>query len=707
MDKFFGARCRPREDHPLQAFDQITDEIATRYMRPDLQRSRLDPVSAGFLHELFPVLKSVVEVNMDMPLPETRSAGIDGLEAASRLSIELRKNGPLIIIIEDVQWADRDSLAVLERLCDSPGGSLGVVTSSPRQYDQDYRTPDWNIELRGLPPEESIAMLAEAADRWQTEIEISDLRILAEIVEGNPFRLAELAEEFRDGGLLSSSRDCVALTESIAAGESLHWLCQRRVERLSPEARRILPIVVAAGRPVSIQQIDEISELGEHVDVPLSELVQQRLVADQTQTNECIAVAHDRVSAGLVAVLSKDEIRAAHRSWANWLLGQDQPHRVAARVAGHLFDADEPSRAVSSAILAAKQSEGLYAHRDAAQWYERVLPFVAGTERNQILRDAARCYELSDQPIEAAKILRELAKFVGGGEQIDIRTRAVKLLIRSGRFQMVRRQLRDLTTALGLPSPKRSPLSSAAIMWQLLRLKIDKGRFRRTKIREARAKHSLAPPQASIRQKQRLQLCIALARPLSMFDNHHASELNLFAARLALDSDDVKSQIYIEIGFAVFSCYAPGALRAKGENILRQLRPRVEAFGNEGLIGDYWAAIAFSNMFSCRWHLICQQAKKSTMHYGRLEEPCSFEISHTKSICFWSMWHLGKWEELTELQNHLLTESAHRNDRIQQLAATTGLSAAAWLIHDQPGNLIQAQNNNEDLVNRGAGGTVL
>ena len=65
----FRARCRPREDQPLQAFDQIASEIANRYMKDDLQRIRLDPVSAGILHEVFPVLKNAVEVSMDFSIP--------------------------------------------------------------------------------------------------------------------------------------------------------------------------------------------------------------------------------------------------------------------------------------------------------------------------------------------------------------------------------------------------------------------------------------------------------------------------------------------------------------------------------------------------------------------------------------------------------------------------------------------------------------
>ena len=703
----FRARCRPREDHPLQAFDQITDEIAIRYMKNDLQRAKLDPVSAGILLEIFPVLKNVIEVNMELPPPHARTGHHDSLEAAMRLSFELRKNGPLIIIIDDIQWADPDSLNVLDNLCETPGGSLGILTVSRRELDAEvdaeHRPPDINIKLQGLAPDESIAMLADEANRWSNDIDLVELRNLAEIVEGNPFRLSELAQEFRPGGLLASTGDCTALTESIAKGESFDWLCRRRVERLSPEARKILPLVVAAGRPVSIQQIDDLTKLGEHIEVPLSELVHQRLVADETQIDECIRVVHDRVADGLVALLSPAEIKQAHRAWADWLLQQDQPHLVAARVAGHLFDADEPSRAISSAILAAKQSEKLYAHRDAAGWYERVLPFVSGTERVQLLRDAARCYETSDLPVQAAKHYQELSKHVDGDEQNECRLTAVKLLIRSGRFAMVRQQLRDLTDDLDLPIPKSPRLGNAAILWQVIRLHLEKKRLRRRTLRNARAKRSLAVKPASIRDQQRLSLCLALARPLSMFDNHHASELNLTAARLALNSDDIKSQLYVEIGSAVFDCYAKGQSRIRGELLLQELRPRIIAFGDDELLGDFWAANAYSHMFACRWQLVCERAKKSVAYYRRLDRSHCYEISNTKSICFWSLWHLGRWGEMAGLHDELLTESVQRNDRVERLVATSGMAASVWLARDEPDALMRAQNENTKFLTRKVG----
>ena len=671
----FRARCRAREVHPFHAFDQIVDEIANRYMKNDLQRSRVDPVSAGILHDVFPALKSVVAVNLDLPTAGMRTVRLDSLEAASRLSVELRKNGPLILVIDDSQWADPDSVAVLDRLRDAPGGSLGIITISRTQEDGQHRSADVCIELRPLAIEESLMVLAESARRWSVEMELRDLNNLAQLIEGNPFRLSELSQEFRPGGLLAGPEHCAEFADSIVKGESLHWLCQRRVERLSPEARLILPLIVAAGCAVSLDQLDHLSGLGEHVDAPVSELVQQRLVADEAIGSECIRVTHDRISDGLIAVLQPSEIMKAHRLWADWLLRQSEPHLVAARVAGHLFDADEPSRAISSAILAAKQSERVYAYRDAGRWYARILPLVSGSERIQCLRDAARCFEIADLPVEAAQYYQELAKFVDTEERIECLVTAIGLLIRSGRFKLVRNQLRDLTRELKLPRPKGPFLARVSILWQVLKLGIEGRRQRRAIVKAAHAKKDLSSTRMTTREQQRLSLCLELARPLSLFDNLHASELNLFAARLSNRGDDVKSQLYIAIGSAVFGCYDKGPSRIRGETLLQDLRPRVVSLGDDKTLGDYWAASAFIHMFACRWHLVCERVERSLSYYNNMQCSRGFETSNTQSNCVWAQWHLGRWCEMSELHDSLLSESIHRNDLFQRLEASLGLIA--------------------------------
>ena len=65
----------------------------------------------------------------------------DALEAADRMSRELRNVGPLILVIDDAQWADRDSLNVLDRLQHAEGEiGLGIITVS-RDLGDRQRVP--------------------------------------------------------------------------------------------------------------------------------------------------------------------------------------------------------------------------------------------------------------------------------------------------------------------------------------------------------------------------------------------------------------------------------------------------------------------------------------------------------------------------------------------------------------------------------------
>ena len=80
----FRARCRLREDHPLQAFDQICDAVANRYMLDDREVMMLDPVSVELLKGVFPVLGNVLKPNMRTVMNDASPEGIDKFSAATR-----------------------------------------------------------------------------------------------------------------------------------------------------------------------------------------------------------------------------------------------------------------------------------------------------------------------------------------------------------------------------------------------------------------------------------------------------------------------------------------------------------------------------------------------------------------------------------------------------------------------------------------------
>ena len=87
------------------------------------------------------------------------------------MSEQLRMVGPLFLVIDDSQWADRDSLNVLDRLQSAVGKEgLGIITVS-RESDDPQRVPaSKRIELGPLPEEDAVGMLARSAARWSVDV---------------------------------------------------------------------------------------------------------------------------------------------------------------------------------------------------------------------------------------------------------------------------------------------------------------------------------------------------------------------------------------------------------------------------------------------------------------------------------------------------------------------------------------------------------
>ncbi|MEM9589261.1 MAG: AAA family ATPase, partial [Planctomycetota bacterium] len=314
----FFARCMRREDQPMQAFGQITDAIVNRYSRADREKLKLDPVSAMVLSQAFPALETIVSVDTSLQPPARRSPRIDSLEAAHRLSVEMRDNGPLFIIIDDVQWADQDSLNVLDRLQCASGGQLGIVTVSREMKDAQRFVPDEVICLNPHDLETSTRWLRDAADRYGCPGNEAFLERLAIASEGLAFRLAELAEELRPGGAFNQSD--ASMDDWVDSPDILDRLRQLRLDHLSDEAAALLPYIALAGCPVSTEQLAELTGMEDSIDAAVSELARQRLIIDTATTKECITVFHDSVAQDVIGTLEAPRRREIHAAWAARLI---------------------------------------------------------------------------------------------------------------------------------------------------------------------------------------------------------------------------------------------------------------------------------------------------------------------------------------------------------------------------------------------------
>ena len=340
----FSAKCGAREDAPYQAFAQICDMIGHRYRREDREKMQLNPADANFLCQAFPVLTAVIHrVDHFDPSPMQKLTREETLEAGAQMSEQLREMGPLFLIIDDVQWADRDSLNVLDRLQVATGKhGLGIITVSREPKDSQRRAANVTIPLQKLSIETAVEMLRTAAQRHGLVVPEEQLLRYATSADGSAFRLKELVDELAPTGMLhwlflptsdDSSGDPSGAINLRHFG-SIDQFWRRRVDMLSDDAKALLPLIAAGGHS-STRQLTNLSDLGDAVDAAISELSKARLIVDDATGGECVSILHDSVAEQLVASLPDRVKQEASAKWAELLIKQDKPE-LAARIAASL-----------------------------------------------------------------------------------------------------------------------------------------------------------------------------------------------------------------------------------------------------------------------------------------------------------------------------------------------------------------------------------
>ncbi|GAA2417183.1 helix-turn-helix transcriptional regulator [Actinomadura vinacea] len=321
---------------------------------------------------------------------------------------ELGRDRPVLLVLEDLHWADRSTRHLLtflsrvlerERVC-----LIGTYRSDDlhRRHPlrpvvaELLRLPEVTaVELPPFGRNETAAYLAaidtDGAPPTAEEINRVHLRS-----EGNPFYAAELYAAARDG-------------EELPAG--LADLLLARVERLSEDAARVVRAASVAGHRVDDELVRRVSGLDEAAaGEALREIVSHRLlIPDGAQG---YTFRHALLREAVYADLLPGERTRLHAGYAALL-----PAEPAAELAHHSLAAHDLPTAFAASVRAGREAERMGAPDEAHEHYGRALSLwhtvpdpeqAAGTDRLHIELAAVRSSGRSGEPRRAVSRLRRL-----------------------------------------------------------------------------------------------------------------------------------------------------------------------------------------------------------------------------------------------------------------------------------------------------------
>ena len=350
--------------------------------------SALEPVWAVEVARLLPELLAE-RPGLARPKPAGEVAQRQRLfEALARGTLERGK--ALLLLLDDMQWCDRDTLEWLHFLLrfDPRGRLLILGTARPEDAADNPQLHALFSALRrdGQLTEISLAPLSAAetaslaAQMFQQALPPEQLARLYRETEGNPLFVVETMRS----GLITGGQAGPAGTaaSSLPLPPRVHGVLQARLAQLSAPARELAGLAAAIGREFTLPVLARICEQDEDGLVrSLDELWQRRIVADASgQGAEAYDFTHDKLREVAYNSLSAARRRLLHRRIAAAFeaVYQDQLDAVSGQIATHYELAGLFDQAVLCYQRAAEVARQVYANGDAIRDYRRALALLAG-----------------------------------------------------------------------------------------------------------------------------------------------------------------------------------------------------------------------------------------------------------------------------------------------------------------------------------------
>ncbi len=457
-------RAYSRESVPYKAVDGVVDALSRHLMDLQARGEELAlPKNIGALAHVFPVLRRVEGI---AELPQATAGDPQMVRqlafgALRELFTSLSKRQQVVLFVDDVQWGDTDSAALLVELMRPPQAPPILLLTTHRTEEEE--TSPFIADMRGRWPED-----AEVRELTVGPLTLDDSRQLALSLlgsddpsaqqtadgiahesGGSPFLLEELARA-------ASAYHRIAMGDTLLArpAVSLDHMLAARVARLPDDARRLLELIAISGRPLPVETVGAAAQTGESVTQLVAALRTRRFVrAGMRDGVEIVEASHDRIRETIVAQLPPAVAREAHRQLARVL--EATPDADPEAIASHLLGAGDEARAAVYAERAAEQAITKLAFAQAARLFELTLDTIgpSSPEARRLARRTAEACEWAGHAEKAARNYLKAAQGAPALERIDLERLAAAQLIAAGRIDESVEVSRRVLIAVGRKVP--------------------------------------------------------------------------------------------------------------------------------------------------------------------------------------------------------------------------------------------------------------
>jgi tetratricopeptide (TPR) repeat protein len=329
------------------------------------------------------------------------------LDGIKRLLLRESQVQPLLILFEDLHWIDAETQALLDSLVESlPTARALLLVNYRPEYQHGWGGKTYYRQLRidPLSPESAEDLLDGLLGN---ESGLQPLkRLLIERTEGNPFFLEESVRTLVETKVLSGQRGAYHLakaSQELQIPATARAILAARIDRLSPEDKRLLQAASVIGKDVPFTLLQAIADVPEEglrgslTRLQASEfLYEARLFPDLEYTFK-----HALISEVAYSSLLHDRRRVLHAEIMETIetMYSDRLMEQVERLAHHAFLGELREKAVHYLRQAGLKAAGRSALREAVAWFEQALGILDAPQQREAALEQAFEIRLELRPV--------------------------------------------------------------------------------------------------------------------------------------------------------------------------------------------------------------------------------------------------------------------------------------------------------------------
>jgi DNA-binding CsgD family transcriptional regulator len=338
-----------------------------------------DPFRRRILARLLPELGE--SQGRSEQVEEERRSQFEAI-AKALVAFATRQHEPLVLVVEDLQWADTASLDLTQFLLGpvsrAPLLLLATCRDSDVQRDHPARVAlsrfersdrFWRLVLEPLSHSDVSAIIVHALG-GTNELDSETIHAICKRAEGNPFFAQELA------------KSAVYQTEHLGKSNSLPATVAQavaeRAGRMTPQAQRVLSVAASLGRRFNITALAQLSDLTLEDTVPIvRQAIDRHLVVDAASRDaDSYEFSHALIQEAVCAEMLASEARQLHARIGTMFEASPEKSTRIPELAYHWWRAQTYDKAAHYSEEAGDAASRLFAFADAAVFYERAIEAI-------------------------------------------------------------------------------------------------------------------------------------------------------------------------------------------------------------------------------------------------------------------------------------------------------------------------------------------